>query len=70
MKSYDSPYTEKDNYVVGVYIRMDKSYDSYSRKVTDILTLLGDIGGLNDFFVGVGALVIGFFAQNSLWDLS
>ena len=42
---------------------MDKSYDSYSRKVTDILTLLGDIGGLNDFFVGVGALLIGFFAQ-------
>lgn len=44
-------------------MRADKFYDSYERKVTDILTLLGDVGGLKEFFLIVGELIVGFFAE-------
>ena len=46
--------------LIAVYIRADKLYENYSRKVTDILTLLGDLGGLQEFFLLVGGLLIGF----------
>lgn len=49
--------------MVAIYIRADKTYDNYERKVTDILTLLGDLGGLQEFFLLVGALIVGFITQ-------
>lgn len=51
-----------DGYIVGVYIRIDKMYDSYSRKVDDFLTFLGDIGGLWEALTGIGMLIVGYFA--------
>jgi hypothetical protein len=35
-------------------MRADKTYDNYERKVVDILTLLGDLGGLKEFILLVG----------------
>jgi hypothetical protein len=49
--------------LVAVYIRADKFYDSYDRQVTDILTLLGDLGGLMEFFVMIGGLIVTFIAS-------
>ncbi len=46
-----------------MYIRADKFYDLYERKVTDILTLLGDLGGLLEFFCMIGGHFVTFFAQ-------
>ena len=46
-----------------MYLRADKFYDSYERKVTDILTLLGDLGGLQEFFVLIGGLIVSFISQ-------
>ena len=46
IKSYASEYLDSEGFLIAVYIRADKFYDSYERKVTDILTLLGDLGGL------------------------
>jgi hypothetical protein len=60
VKPYDDDYQQSDGVLVAVYIRADKIYDNYDRKVTDILTLLGDLGGLQGFFVLLGSLIIGF----------
>jgi hypothetical protein len=49
--------------MVAVFIRADKFTDSYERKVTDILTLLGDVGGLKEFFLICGELLVGFITQ-------
>jgi hypothetical protein len=49
--------------VVAVYLRSDKFYDSYSRQVTDLLTLLGDIGGLKEFFLLIGSLFVNYLAS-------
>lgn len=62
MKSYDDNYSDKDGCIVAVYIRSDKLYDSYERKVDDILTLLGDIGGLSEALLGLGSFLVGFLA--------
>ena len=63
IKSYDNDYVDSEGFLVAVYIRADKFYDSYERKVTDILTLLGDLGGLLEFFVMIGGLLVGFLSQ-------
>lgn len=63
IQKYDDNYSNDDGYIVAVYIRSDKMYDSYERKVTDILTLLGDIGGLWGALVGIGIVVVGFITQ-------
>lgn len=63
VRTYDDNYSDKDGYIVAVYIRSDKLYDSYARKVDDILTLLGDIGGLSEALFGFGMLLVGFLAQ-------
>lgn len=47
---------------MAVYIRSDKLYDSYERKVDDILTLLGDIGGLAEALFGFGMVIVGYLA--------
>ena len=44
-------------------MRYDKSYDSYERKVNDILTLLGDIGGLQGTLFMMGFVIVGLFAS-------
>lgn len=66
MKSYEASYSDSDGYISAVYIRSDKLYDSYSRKVSDILTVLGDIGGLQGFFIGIGLILVGFVTQKML----
>ena len=48
---------------MGVYLRSDKKYDVYSRKVTDILTFMGDIGGLAEALLAIGMLIVGFITQ-------
>lgn len=63
IKTSDNEYSDKEGYVIAIYIRADKFYDEYSRQVTDILTLLGDIGGLQEAFIMVGTLLIGFVTQ-------
>jgi len=62
IKSYDNDYVDSEGFLVAVYIRADKFYDSYERKVTDILTLLGDLGGLQEFFIMIGGLLVNFLA--------
>ena len=44
-------------------MRYDKSYDSYERKVNDILTLLGDIGGLQGTLFMFGLVIVGLIAS-------
>jgi len=63
VRTYDDNYSDKDGYLVAVYIRSDKFYDSYERKVDDILTLLGDIGGLSEALFGFGMIIVGYLAQ-------
>jgi hypothetical protein len=38
-------------------------FDKYERKVYDILTYLGDIGGLTEALISIGSLIVGFFTQ-------
>ena len=44
-------------------MRSDKMYDSYERKVNDLLTFMGDIGGLSEALISIGALIVGFITQ-------
>jgi hypothetical protein len=60
VKSYDDDFNDIDNYLVAVYMRADKFTDRYQRKVTDILSMLGDVGGLKEFFILIGELIVGF----------
>jgi len=46
VKTYDDDYTDSSGYLLAVYIRSDRMYEIYERKVSDILTLFGDVGGL------------------------
>ncbi|TNV82719.1 hypothetical protein FGO68_gene2428 [Halteria grandinella] len=63
VRYYDDDYNSADGFVIAVFIRADKMYDSYSRQVTDILTLLGDVGGLQEFFMMIGGLLTSFIAS-------
>lgn len=63
IRTYDNDYSDSEGYLAAVYIRADKMFDSYERRVTDILTLLGDIGGLQDFFMMIGSLLVGYITQ-------
>jgi len=38
-------------------------YDVYNRKVNDLLSFLGDIGGLAEGLLGIGVLIVGFISQ-------
>lgn len=44
-------------------MRLDKFYDSYSRKIYSILDLLGDVGGLSSSLIAIGGLIIGFVIE-------
>jgi len=48
---------------MAVYIRSDRMYDSYTRQVNDLLTVLGTIGGLLETLKGIGYVFVGVFAQ-------
>ena len=48
--------------MIAVYLRADKYVDSIDRKVTDILTLLGAIGGLKEFFLMLGSWFVTYWA--------
>jgi hypothetical protein len=63
VRYYEDSYSEGEGTLVSIYIRADKYYDSYERTVVDILTLLGDIGGLKEFFMLIGNLFVGFIAS-------
>ena len=63
IKTYDNNIgddKEGEDIIATVYIRSDRMYDSYKRKVTDFLTLLGEIGGLYGALFGLGGVVVGF----------
>lgn len=44
-------------------MRSDKMYDAYERKVNDLLTFMGDIGGLSEALIGIGVVIVGFITQ-------
>ena len=45
-KTYDDEYSDDNGYLIAIYIRYDRNYDYYERKVYGFLEFLGDIGGL------------------------
>ena len=49
--------------MVAIYMRSDKMYDFYERKVNDLLTFMGDIGGLSEALINIGMLIVGFITQ-------
>ncbi len=65
MKSYDDNFSDApgENYLVAIYMRSDKMYDAYERKVNDLLTFMGDIGGLSEALINIGMLIVGFITQ-------
>lgn len=48
---------------MAVYMRYDKAYDSYSRKIYSVLEFLGDIGGFKETLLMFGQFVIGFIVE-------
>jgi hypothetical protein len=46
MRTYDDNYSDQDGYMIGIYIRYDKSYSWYTRQVNTVLGWLSEIGGL------------------------
>lgn len=48
---------------MAVYMRYDKSYESYSRKIYSVLEFLGDIGGFKETLMMFGQFVIGFIVE-------
>jgi hypothetical protein len=65
VKSYEDNFNDApgENFIVAIYMRSDKMYDSYERKVNDILTFMGDIGGLSETLINIGVLIVGFITQ-------
>lgn len=47
--------------ICGVQIVLSHDVDAYTRKSYDILEYLGEIGGIVEFFILFGVLVIGWF---------
>ncbi|CDW71429.1 UNKNOWN [Stylonychia lemnae] len=62
-KTYDDEYTNDDGYIVAIYIRFDRTYDNYERKVYGFLEFLGDLGGLQGSLISIGMFFVGFVAQ-------
>jgi hypothetical protein len=65
VKSYEDNFNDapEENFIVAIYMRSDKMYDSYERKVNDILTFMGDIGGLSETLINIGVLIVSFITQ-------
>lgn len=49
--------------MAAVYIRSDKMYDAYNRRVLDLLTFMGSLGGLFETLKYIGLLIFGTFAH-------
>lgn len=62
IQKYEARYINSDGILVAIYIRTDKVYNSYTRQVYGILAWLGDVGGLNEALLSIGAMFVGFFA--------
>ena len=56
-------YSNDKGFICAVYIRSDNKYYSYSRKVMDILTALGQIGGLYSALIGAGIVISSFIVD-------
>jgi hypothetical protein len=65
VKSFEDNFNDApgENFMVAIYMRSDKMYDSYERKVNDLLTFMGDIGGLSETLINIGVLIVGFISQ-------
>ena len=61
--TYDDNFSNTDGSLVTIYMRSDRVYDQYERKDYDILTMLGDIGGLKEAFLAIGLLFVSFLTQ-------
>lgn len=68
VQSYYDNYSPSNGRLVTLYIRSDKFYNKYQRKTSDILTVFGDIGGLKEFFLFCGSLLIGQIAQKLFYS--
>ena len=58
IRPYQDTYQESDGYLVAVYVRLDKQYNKYTRKVTTFLQLLASIGGLQKALFVIGVLLV------------
>ena len=47
-------------------MRRDRFYDQYERKVYDVLTFLGDIGGLKEALHAIGILFVSFLSHKMM----
>lgn len=64
--AYDDNYDDADGTYVKMFIRYDKAYDTYERKVVDMLNILGDIGGLSNTLKTLGLFLV-WYATNSIY---
>lgn len=55
---YDNDYTDEEGYIFSIYIRLDKEFDTYERKVGNLITLLSVLGGLQKALFAIGALFV------------
>ena len=65
IREYDDNHVEED-YYVSLFLRYDRNYESYERKIYSVLDLLGDIGGLNEALFFIGFCFIGIFQKRML----
>jgi len=65
VKPYEDNFSDVagENYMVAIFIRSDKMYDFYERKVSDLLTFMSNIGGLSEALIKIGMLIVGFITQ-------
>jgi len=60
---YEDNFNEGDGNIATVFIRLDKSQDTYERKVSDVLTLLAAIGGLHKALFAIGTICVSMVAK-------
>ena len=65
--TYNSAYTPSDGAYAKIFIRYDKEYETYKRKVVDVLGMLGGIGGLANALKTLGFFFV-FYFTNSLYS--
>ena len=66
IRTFEDNYSDNDNSLVTIYLRSDRFFDQYERKVYDILTFLADIGGLKEALLGIGMIFVSFLSQKML----
>mmetsp|Transcript_15267 Transcript_15267/g.11097 ORF Transcript_15267/g.11097 Transcript_15267/m.11097 type:complete len:258 (-) Transcript_15267:507-1280(-) len=60
-RSYSGAYTDAEGFLCAVYIRYDKFKQTSKRQIYSILTLLGDVGGLQSSVYVLGFFAVAFF---------